>query len=206
MGWPGKKNGRHATRIERPVARTDELIVEELDGQVLIYDQQTDEAHCLSHAAAQVWRACDGENSREQLAAELGLDGAIVNRALAELEACGLLDGIPNAGVTRREATARFAKVGAAAAAAPLIYSVVSPIPAAAQTMTAVCQAVNNAVGGHDCGTQPGPPIVGCKSIVGCCCCHGPGAPLIPGICSGDPQHCCTTLAACTAAGGSPCN
>src|SRR5579862_460857 len=158
MGWRGKQSGKHATPVRRPLARTDGLIVEELQREVLIYDQQTDEAHCLSPAAAQVWRACDGETSREQLAAQLELDGAMVTQALDELEACGLLDGIASRGVTRRQATARFAKIGAAAAAAPLVYSIVSPFPAAAATITAICQAVNSAQSGHDCGSQPGNP------------------------------------------------
>ena len=205
MGWSGKKSGGHARRGERPVARTDDgLIVEEVDREVLIYDHRADEAHCLSPAAAQVWRACDGETSREQLATQLELDAATVERALDELEACGLLDGIANPGVTRREATTRFAKLGAAAAAAPLIYSIVSPLPAAASSITARCQAIN-LFAGHDCGSNPSNP--GCKSAnPACCCCHSPGPPLIPGICAGDPQHCCTSPDACAAAGGGPCS
>jgi hypothetical protein len=205
MGWPGKKNGRPASQVHRPLARTDELVVEDVEREVLVYDKRTDEAHCLSPAAAQVWRACDGKTSCEQLAAQLELDAGTVRRALDELEACGLLDGIVNHGVTRRQAATRFAKVGAAAAAAPLIYSVVGPIPEAAATLTAQCQAVNSAVGGHDCGTQAANPV-GCKSIAGCCCCHAPGPPLIPGVCSGDTQHCCTSAAGCAAAGGGPCS
>ena len=192
----------HATEIRRPLARTDELIVEELEGQVLIYDQRTDEAHCLSPAAARVWRACDGRTDRQQLAAQLELDPSDVTQALAELEACGLLDGI-GSGVTRREATARIAKAGAAAAVAtPFIYSIVAPVPAAAVSLTVLCQAVN-AIAGHDCGNKVGQ---GCGSIPGCCCCHSPGSPLDPGICTGDPQHCCTSPNGCTAAGSNTCS
>jgi DNA-binding transcriptional regulator YhcF (GntR family) len=203
MSWLNKPHRGHATEIRTPLARTDELIVEEIDAEVLIYDQRTNEAHCLTPAAARVWRACDGESSREQLATELELDADTVQRALVDLEACGLLDGIADPGVTRREATTRFAKLGAAAAAAPLIYSIVSPIPAAAATLTAQCQAINT-FAGHDCGTKVGQ---GCKSIDGCCCCHSPTkAPLNPGVCTNDLQHCCTSPAGCTAGGGSPCS
>lgn len=210
MGWPGKKSEKHATRVERPVARTDELIVEEVDGQVLIYDQRTHEAHCLTPAAAQVWRACDGETPRDQLATHLGLDPSAAERALDELEACGLLVGIANPGVTRREATTRFAKAGAAAAAAPLIYTIVSPNPAAAQTITAACQAVNS-IAGHDCGSKcPPSTTVGCHCSTigggGCCCCHNFTLPPLTTICAGDPEHCCTSPQGCAAAGGSPCS
>ncbi len=172
----------HATEIRRPLARTDELIVEELEGQVLAYDRRTDEAHCLSPTAARVWRACDGRTDREQRT-QLELDTDDVTQALGELEACGLLDGI-RPGVTRREATVRIAKAGAAAAVAtPFIYSIVAPTPAAAVSLTALCQAVN-AVAGHDCGNTVGK---GCGAISGCCCCHSPTkAPLNPGVCATD--------------------
>ncbi len=202
MGWAGRKNGRHASQVVRPMARTDDLIVEKVDREVLVYDQRSDEAHCLSHTAAQVWRACDGETPREQLTTRLELDADTVERALDELEACGLLDGIANPGVTRREAATRFAKVGAAAAAAPLIYSIVSPMPAAADSLTTLCQGID-VVAGHDCGSQAG---TGCKSIPGCCCCHKPGPPLDPGVCTSAPEHCCTSAAGCAAAGGGPCS
>lgn len=214
MAWPGRKSDKHATRVQRPVARTDELIVEEVEEQVLIYDQRNDQAHCLNPAAAQVWRACDGATSREQLARQLELDPATVEQALDELETCGLLDGAVKPGMTRREATARFAKVGAAAATAPLIYSIVSPAPAAAQSITAACQAVNSITAGHDCGGQcppvVPPKVVGCHCATigsgGCCCCHNfTGAPLTT-ICAGDPEHCCTSPQGCAAAGGSPCS
>jgi DNA-binding transcriptional regulator YhcF (GntR family) len=158
------------------VARTDELVVEELDREVLIYDQRTNEAHCLSPAAAQAWRACDGKTSREQLATELELDVDTVRRALDELEACGLLDGSGNAGVTRREATTRFTKVGAAAVAAPLIYSIVAPTPALAAS-EATCFAI--------CDT-------GCGSCSKAgCCCSAPGG--------GSMKLCSADLAACQA-------
>ncbi len=204
MGW-AKKNGKQAARVERPLARSDELVVEEVDGQVLIYDQQTDEAHCLSEAAARVWRACDGQTSREQLATQLGLEADTVKQAIGELEACGLLAGIVNPGVTRREAATRFAKVGAAAAAAPLVYSIVTPKPAAAQSVLALCIAINGAVAGHDCGSQPGPGTVGCHSVSGCCCCHNFTASLAP-FCAGDPEHCCVTASFCTSIHGHPCS
>lgn len=186
----------------RPLARSEELIVEAVDEDLLVYDQRSDEAHSLSTPAARVWRRCDGRTDIDALSTELDLDSETVVRALAELDECGLLDAGPVAGVTRREATTRVAKIGAAAAAAPLIYSIVSPFPAAADSLTALCEK-NNIVAGHDCGNQA---PTGCGSIKGCCCCHNFGAPLDPGVCTGDPQHCCTSPAGCAAAGGHPCS
>ena len=77
----------------------------------MVYDQRNGQVHCLNPAVSRVWRACDGTTSAEQLGPALNLDSELVGRAIGELEACGLLDDGP-AGVTRREATAKFAKMG----------------------------------------------------------------------------------------------
>lgn len=83
-------------------------------------------AHCLSASAASVWERCDGRLSHAEIAQQLGLEPAAVQRAVDELRGCGLLEDGPvlGLGYSRREATVRFAKVGGAAFAAPLIYSV----------------------------------------------------------------------------------
>ena len=145
----------------RPLARSEDLVVEAVDDDLLVYDQRNDEAHSLSAAAARVWRRCDGKTDVDRLSSELGLDSETVTRALADLDECGLLDGGPVAGVTRREATKKMAKVGAAAASAPLVYSIVAPTPALAQTQQ-FCLALGCQNG---CG--------GCHQA-GCACC-GPG-------------------------------
>jgi hypothetical protein len=207
VGWFKRTSeARQALRGSAPLARMDGLAIEQLGDEVLIYDQRTNQAHCLSAAAGQVWRACDGKTQPQQLSAQLGLDAVTVKQAISELQNCGLLDGVREPGMTRREATNRLARVGAAAAAAPLIYSIVSPVPAAAQSLAA-CEAVN-AVPGHDCGNQTSPHL-GCGSVAGCCCCHNMSAP--PSSCAGDNEHCCLTAAFCLAsppngAGGNTCS
>jgi hypothetical protein len=193
MGWPGRRNGARSKSVRTPLARTDELIIEEVDPEVLIYDERTHQAHCLAPAVAEVWRVCDGERSPEQLAAELEIDSDTVARALDELEACGLLDVGADSGVTRREATTRFAKIGAAGAAAPLIYSVVGPISAAAATVTPQFCAQFS-------GTNCGGNGTGCHSVAGCCCYHFDNGTSPAPLCSGNMQHCCLTPAfACDA-------
>lgn len=117
-----------------PLARSEQLIIEELEDEVLVYDQSTDLAHCLSPTAARVWRACDGYTMTDALANKLGLDDATVARTLEELESCSLFEAGtgPSAGSTRRELTIRMAKVGGVVAATPLIYSIAAPTPALA--------------------------------------------------------------------------
>jgi hypothetical protein len=154
---------------ERPLARSTDLIVEELGDEVLVYDTNADRAHSLSPDAAKVWRACDGGASAEELSAKLGLDADTVARALDELRGCDLLEESPtlapvNEGSTRREATVKMAKVGAAVVAAPLIVSVAAPTAQAAVTV-AFCAQFSSG----NCGASSG-----CSSEVGCCCCVPP--------------------------------
>lgn len=191
MSWlNGRFNGKSASlSVRKPLARSDELLVEEVAGEVLIYDQQTNQAHCLGTAAAKVWRACDGRTSPEQLGVELELDNATVGRALEELLACGLLDLGPNSGVTRREVTTRLAKWGAVGASAPLIWSIVGPIPEAAATAT-VSSCKLDALA-TNCGTN-------CSASADrhccCCCSQGNNSPCVPSS-----SHCCYPTALCPA-------
>lgn len=80
------------SRARRPTARTADLLVEQLGDESLVYDQRTNRVHCLSSAAARVWRACDGTASAQQLGRALNLESVLVERALGELDACELLD------------------------------------------------------------------------------------------------------------------
>jgi hypothetical protein len=54
-----------------PKARSENLIVEELDGEVLVYDIDRDRAHCLNSTAALVWKLCDGRRTASDIAGEL---------------------------------------------------------------------------------------------------------------------------------------
>ena len=139
MGWLSR--GRRPAIVRHPSARTADLLVEEFGDELLIYDQRSDQAHCLTPAASRVWRACDGSTSVQQLGSALDLDAATLARALEELEACELLDYGPATGVTRREATTKLVRMGAAAASAPLIYSITAPAPALAASQ-AFCEAL----------------------------------------------------------------
>ena len=59
------------TRALMPRARQDELIVEELQDETLVYDLERHKARCLNPAAALVWRHCDGQTSVAEVAALL---------------------------------------------------------------------------------------------------------------------------------------
>lgn len=158
-----------------PLARTEDLAIEEFEDELLVYDRKEQRAHCLGPTAARVWRACDGRTDVGRLAEALELSQDTVRRALDELEASQLLDvpevqvldgnGSGNDGITRRQLTVRSAKIGAAAGAAPLIYSIAVPTPAAAASPTEHACAVYSV---SSCGTSGG-----AAAIAGCCCCCG---------------------------------
>lgn len=128
-----------------PRRRTDNLVVQEMEDETLVYDLDKHKAHCLNGTAATVWRSCDGASSVGDVAAKLhaetGLpaDEKIVLMAIRSLEKARLLDGsasVPpallNAG--RREALKRIGIVGGAAAMLPLVTSILAPTAALAIT------------------------------------------------------------------------
>jgi hypothetical protein len=60
---------KDAARLPR--ARTDNLVIRELDDETLVYDKQRDKAHCLNQTAALVWEQCDGKTTVAQVARSL---------------------------------------------------------------------------------------------------------------------------------------
>lgn len=102
---------------------------------LLVYDTRRDTGHVLNPATCAVFLASDGKTSREEIADQVaratGLpsDIEVVDLALAELDAAGLLDepATVSGGLSRRSVIARLALGAAAVAALPLIESVARP-------------------------------------------------------------------------------
>ena len=80
-----------ATDLPKPKAKTERLIVREIDGETLAYDRGPAAASCLNESAARVWRECDGETSVAEIAAALGEDELAVWLALHQLAKAQLL-------------------------------------------------------------------------------------------------------------------
>jgi hypothetical protein len=115
-----------------PQARTKEIIVQELPGEVLIYDQRRQKAHCLNETSAFVWKHCDGQTSISELAAlfaeaEHGpAEEPVIRLALDQLASRHLLDAdsnLPRLSVNLSRRTAIRAIV-AAVVLLPLVTSV----------------------------------------------------------------------------------
>ena len=138
----------------KPQARTEEIVVQELHDETLVYDLNTHKAHCLNQTASLVWKGCDGKRSAAEIAKLLAkqsggpISEAVVWLALRQLGERHLLaekltPPAALAKVSRRE-VAR--KLGLAAVALPLVTSVLAPTAAQAETeprVRACCHCAN---------------------------------------------------------------
>jgi Coenzyme PQQ synthesis protein D (PqqD) len=128
----------------RPLARTEGLLAEEVDGELLVYDGEREVACRLNGTAALVWRSSDGERTVADLVAvlseELGevADEDMVMVALDTLAEHGLIEAgheareVNASRLSRRRFLRRVGVVGAAAISLPVVHSIVVPTPAAA--------------------------------------------------------------------------
>ena len=139
--------GGHRTGVDQmyehgslPRARQDALLEETVGEELLLYDQNSHTAHCLSPIAACVWRHCDGEHDIAELALLTGVSEGLVTGTLHELREKDLLDAEPGLmlstvpGESRREAIVRVGRYGAAAAAGSMIVSATAATPAMASS------------------------------------------------------------------------
>ena len=51
----------------KPIAYKDNIIIQEADSELLVYDLRSGKAHCLTESAAFIWNCCDGMTSVEQI-------------------------------------------------------------------------------------------------------------------------------------------
>jgi hypothetical protein len=123
-----------------PIARTKDLVIEEVADEVLVYDLNTDKAHCLNRMSALIWKNCDGEKTEGDIAATLGhelnapVSAKVVTLGLEELAGYGLLQEDPLAPPPARVSRRRLIQhLGLTAVIAlPLIMSITAPTAAQA--------------------------------------------------------------------------
>ena len=159
-----------------PVARTDELVVEEFGEELLVYDLTRHKAHCLNRTAAFVWRRCDGRTTVAAVAAAVEKDGAFekeaaltkastlrlgdvaVRMALDRLAAAHLFSGR----LTMPASEARLSRRDVMRAAGisllvPLVESIVAPRAAEAASSVTSANCQDNCVGVNlPCSDVPG--------------------------------------------------
>jgi Coenzyme PQQ synthesis protein D (PqqD) len=125
-----------------PKARRDGLVLRELPEELLVYDTETHEAHCLNATAAFVWKQCDGTTSIAEISDrargtfETEMDDDVVWTALEDLWKRQLLEGEPapaREGTMSRSQVLRRAGI-VAAVSVPVVTSIVAPTAAHAAT------------------------------------------------------------------------
>jgi len=148
----------------KPVARRNGLVVRDLADEVVVYDKERHEAHCLNGTAATIFRNADGRRSVSDLAVLLSADGGpgaeeLVEMALGQPGEARLLEGDPSPvaerGLPRRDAMRRVGM--GAAVLIPLVTSILAPTPAEA---AATCV--------NDCTGQPPGTPCSCIGITPC--------------------------------------
>lgn len=141
-----------------PTARTNGLVVQELNEELLVYDTYSNRDHCLNQSAAFVWKLCDGSRTARHIASQFEPGGLgkvtedFVWLALDQLNENGLLENkqLPRfSGRSRREVleTIGMASVVAIPIIASLavpntVFAVVSDCPC---TSDSICGAPQNA-------------------------------------------------------------
>lgn len=157
-----------------PKARKDKLIVKELPGEVLVYDENNHKAHCLNETAALVWKFCDGRTSIPKMMRLLEKEMSVavaeqtVWLAIRQLDASRLLD-IPvaqQAWIPKTSRRAVMRTIGIAAVALPLITTITNPTAAAAASCVAVGQPCTGGPGAGNCcaGLFCNPPNTTCSA------------------------------------------
>ena len=121
---------RNGASVAIPRQRSKDLVVRVHGDETLVLDRRTGTVHCLPVEVSRVWEACTGGSSLAEIASAAGVDEHIAAEAVDQLMQLELLDG--RLCCNRRRFLQRSAVIGAGAAAAPAIQSVIaSPAMAA---------------------------------------------------------------------------
>ncbi len=131
--------------MKKPIARKNNIVVQEVRKETLIYDLDEDKAYCLNETSALVWGLCDGKRTPIEISAEMSetlktkISEDFVDLALDQLNKEGLFEnGIKNTfeGLSRRRA---IRKIGMTSVAMlPAIGLIVAPRAAMAQSCAGI--------------------------------------------------------------------
>jgi len=131
--------------------------------EVLVYDLDTNKAHCLNRSAAFVWRSCDGKTSISDIArlfeTQIGdkVSDDFVWLAIDQLNENALLESEVKSAFAGRSRREVIKKIGLASVVAiPIVASLVAP-------KSAMALASCGCAAPGDCATQ-----VSCASTVMC--------------------------------------
>ncbi|HEX5731462.1 MAG TPA: PqqD family protein [Blastocatellia bacterium] len=123
------------------LARHQELVVQEMPDELLVYDLKRHKAHCLNKTAAFIWQHCDGQTSVKEMATLLGRDAGspvdedVVWYALDKLGRAELLEVKVDLPVKDALSRRRMIRRLGALVAVPAVVSLVAPTALAQSTV-----------------------------------------------------------------------
>lgn len=179
--------------MKLPKVRNQNIVIQEIGDEILIYDLEINKAYCLNETSAIVYRNCDGETDFTEIKTNHNFSEELISFALEQLEKENLLEKdsgfiSPFKGFSRREV---IKKVGLGSIALlPVITSVVAPkavnaqscnLLANGQTTVYVCTgAVGDCVAFDGCnlavpGFDAGAECCSGTAMVGSCTPNGVG-------------------------------
>jgi hypothetical protein len=176
-----------------PLARNEELVIQELPDELLVYDLRQHKAHSLNKTSAFIWNHCDGQTTADEMATlmtkewQTAVSEDAVWFALDKLGKADLLQEritLPpaHAGMSRRSAIRRL---GIGALLVPVVMTIVSPTAMAGASVPAPCTVCTRFGSGamrmNNC------PSVCDPTVMGTCfnndSCFGGGGPFGPQTC-----------------------
>ena len=164
-----------------PLARSEELVIQELPDELLVYDLRQHKAHSLNKTSAFIWNHCDGQTTADEIATlmakewQTAVSEDAVWFALDKLGKADLLQEritLPQAqaSMSRRSAIRRL---GVGALLVPVVMTIVSPTAMAGASIPPVCTVcIRFGAGGPRADTCPSectqPVLGGCFNNDSC--------------------------------------
>ncbi len=180
-----------------PRSRQTNIVVQEFETEILIYDLKSDKAYCLNETSAMIWQLCDGEHSVVQISQKLSkklnnpMTEDVVWLALDSFKKSNLLEycnefEINFNGLNRRQVVKKISL--ASMVMLPIISSIVAPAAAHGASLASLFAACSSP---SDCASNfctQGPPrccVPGTQGIRGAnVCCNGTTANCNPQCCN----------------------
>lgn len=155
---------------QNPTARKYGLVVQEMADEVLVYDLNSNKAHCLNQTAAFVWNHCDGLNSVADIVSRFEKTSG--NRVSDDLVWLAI-DQLSERNLLEKEVTTKFEgqtrraalkKIGLASVVAlPIIASITAPTAALAVSCSGVVVSCLGCPDNTPCDENgPGGPVGTC--------------------------------------------
>ena len=129
---------------KKPLSKKEDLVIQELPGELLIYNTSTDRAFCLNDTSAFVWKHADGKKTvgeiKEKMEREFNapVNEDLIWLALDQLGKEELMEVKPEekfTGISRREVVRRIGL--SALIALPVIATVTTPVTVFGQSLGA---------------------------------------------------------------------